>query len=232
MRVLSLIRENKYFFVLHTLLFVGGSYPLLAFDKVVLLLKLNSFHHLFLDYFFYYATFLGSSIAYALLMAVLVVMKLDNRALLAGLSSFIFMSIIVQGMKRLVFFDHLRPIALIPVDTPLHLVEGIVFDTHLSFPSGHAATIFVAVCFIHLLMPKKLIGYSVFLLLGAVIVAYSRVYLCQHFYGDIYVGALLGTWTTTVVYGMLLHWKGPAWLDQKLYVMLFGKGKKETSGLS
>jgi membrane-associated phospholipid phosphatase len=225
----SLAQENKLFFILHALLLLVGSYPLMVFDKVTLLLKLNSFHGPFLDQFFYWINFLGSSTMYALLMTTLVVMKLDNRTLLTGVSSFVAMSIIVQGMKRIAFFDQLRPIALTPTDMPLHLVEGIVPDTHLSFPSGHAATIFTAVCFIHLLMQKKPIWFSVLLLSVAAVVAYARVYLCQHFYRDIYVGAWVGTWTTTLVYGVLMHWQGPGWLDQRLLALLLAKRKRNAS---
>ena len=214
MRIGKLVRENKIFFILHTLLFLLGSYPLLMFDKVTFFLQLNHFHQPTFDQLFYYVTFLGSSVTYALLMATLVVMKYNNRTLLAGISSFVVMSAVVQFMKRIVFFDQLRPIALISTDTPLHLVEGIVPDTHLSLPSGHAATIFTAVCFLHLLMPQKYVWCSVLFLFGAAVVAYTRVYLCQHFYRDIYVGAWVGIWTTTVVYSVLMNWQGPRWLDK------------------
>ena len=215
MRIGPLVRENKLFLTLHALLFLLGSYPLLVVDKVTLLLQLNRFHYPFLDYFFYYATFFGSSAMYALLMATLVIMRFNNRTLLIGISSFVVMSAVVQFMKRVVFFDQLRPISLLPTDSFLHLVEGVVPDTHLSLPSGHAATIFTAVCFIHLLMPRKSVWCSVLLLSGAVIVAYARVYLCQHFYRDIYVGAWVGTWTTIVVYSALINWHWPStWLDK------------------
>jgi membrane-associated phospholipid phosphatase len=223
MRIGKLVRENKIFFILHTLLFLLGSYPLLRFDKVTFFLQLNHFHQSFFDQFFYYITFLGSSTMYALFMATLVVMKFNNRILLIGISSFVVRSAVVQFLKRIVFFNQLRPIAFISTDTPLHLVEGIVPDTHLSLPSGHAATIFTAVCFLHLLMPKKYVWCSVFLLFGAAVVAYTRVYLCQHFYRDIYVGAWVGIWTTTVVYSVLMNWQGPSWLDQKLFTLLFAK---------
>lgn len=222
------VRENKTFFILHALFIFLGSYPLVAFDKVALFLRLNNFHHPFLDRLFYHITFLGSSTMYALLMATLVVMQLNNRVVLAGICSFVAMSAIVQSMKRIIFCDQLRPMALIPADVPLHLVAGILPDTNFSFPSGHAATIFTAVCLVHLLVPKKPVWFSVLLFLGAVMVAYTRVYLCQHFYQDIYVGAWVGTWITTLVYGVLMRWQGPDWLDQRLLSgapLLFG-GKK------
>ena len=220
MRPRSIVRENKIFFILHTLLFIAGIYPLVMFEKVALFLRLNSLYHPWLDHFFYYITFLGSGALCCLFLATLVITKHDTRTLLAGASSFVTMSVIVQGMKRLVCFDQSRPITLIPTDAPLHLVEGITHYTHLSFPSGHAGTIFVVVCLIHLLAPKKPGWFSVLLLFLACAVAYSRIYLCQHFYRDIYVGALIGTCTTLAVCSLLKYWQGPAWLDQPPLALL------------
>ena len=224
-----LIRENRAFFILHTLLLVLGGYPLVVFDKVALFLQLNRFHLPCLDLFFYYITFLGSSTMYILFVATLAAMQLDNRILLTSVCSFMAMSVTVQGMKRIFFVDQLRPTALIPKDVPLHIVEGTVPEIHLSFPSGHAATIFTTVCLIHLLMPKKPVFLSIFLIFTAIVVAYSRLYLCQHFYRDIYVGAWVGTWTTVLVYRLLMNRQGPAWLDQKLLAPWSSKRKYKAS---
>ncbi|MHA7877961.1 MAG: phosphatase PAP2 family protein [Bacteroidota bacterium] len=210
----SLLQENKAFFTLHALLLVLGAYPLIMYDQVTFFLQLNRLHHPFLDHFFYYSTFWGSSAMYALLILILVVIQLDHKTLLTGICSFVAMSAIVQGMKHIIFPNQLRPIALIPAGVSLHLVEGIVPDIYLSFPSGHAATIFTAGYFIHFLMPKKPVWFSILLFLGLAVAAYARIYLCQHFYKDIYVGAWVGTWVTTLVYAGLMPWKGPSWLEK------------------
>lgn len=214
MMLKSIIQDNKIFFILQLLLFLLGSYPLLVYNKVTLLLQLNSYNHSFFDYFFYYITFLGSNITYVFFMALLVVMKQDNRTLLIGISSFGMMSAIIQGVKRIEFFEQLRPITSIPAETSLHLVGGIIHKSYWSFPSGHTGAFFTIVWLIHLLAPVKPWWFSIFLCLLACIVAYSRLYLCQHFYRDIYVGALIGTCITISAYTFLKHWQGPAWLDQ------------------
>ena len=191
-----------------------GSYPLLVYDKVDLALQLNNYHHPWLDIFFYYATLLGSTKGFCLFMLLLVALRQDNRTLLIGVGSFGTMSAIVQSMKRMPFFDHLRPISHVAAGTPLHLVDGVVPYTHLSFPSGHAGAIFTAACLVHLLAPKKPFWLSLFLCLIAVAVAYSRIYLFHHFYRDVYVGALIGAWSALGVYAILKDWQGPAWLTQ------------------
>ena len=216
MRLRSLVSEKKIFFTLHVLLLIAGIYPLVTFEKVPLLLRLNSFYHPLLDLFFYYAAFLGSKELYLLLMVTLLMRKQNIRTLLVGAGGFVTMSVIIQGMKRLPCFDQSRPITLIPTAMSVHLVEGITHQTHLSFPSGHTGIIFTATWLIYFLAPKKPYWFSISLLLLACAVAYSRIYLCQHFYRDVYVGALIGMGSTTAVYAFLKHWQGPAWLDQPL----------------
>ncbi len=153
-------------------------------------------------------------------MVILVGMRFDNRVLLTGTCGFVVTSAIVQGMKRVLFSGQLRPMALIPANVPVHLVEGMMPNTHFSFPSGHAATIFAAICLIHFLVAKKPLWLSLMLLILACTVAYSRIYLCQHFYRDIYVGGLIGTCTMALVYGILKNWPGPSWLDQRFLARL------------
>jgi len=227
MRYVAILRKNQSFFFSLVLLFLVGLYPLLGFDKVTLFLKVNRLHHPLLDRFFYYVTFLGSSPSYLLLVTALAITKRDENVFLAGASSFGCMSLVVQGMKRMLFAHQLRPILLIPTDAPLHLVEGIKHHTYLSFPSGHAATIFAAICLVQLVSARKSYGLSLCLLLGAAAVAYSRVYLCQHFYQDIYVGALLGTLSTTSVYAALQGQKDLWRLVQKRFALWLKKLKRK-----
>lgn len=226
MSLKSLLQGNQFFLTFTFLLLFIGAYPPIAFDKIALHLLLNSWHHPLLDYFFYYVTPLGHGVAYILLLATLLVGGSNNKTLLIGASSFVAMSAVVQGMKRLLFFDQLRPVALISTDTFLHLVEGVTPQTHLSFPSGHAGTIFTAICVMHFVAPKKPAWLSLLLLFIAIAVAYSRVYLCQHFYIDVYIGAIIGISSTTIVYALLQYWRGPDWLYQSpraLWDMFVGK---------
>ncbi|WP_404818046.1 phosphatase PAP2 family protein [Reichenbachiella ulvae] len=60
-----------------------------------------------------------------------------------------------------------------------------------SFPSGHTTTAFVIAFCLSLLFQKRLLTYA--FLFVALLVAYSRMYLLQHFYIDILFGALVGS---------------------------------------
>ena len=218
-RLTTIIKANQTFFIAYNLLLLIGLYPLLAWDKLTIFLFINKHHHPFLDPFFFYVTHLGSGITYGLLILCLLLFKVPYRKILIGVASFGVMSVIVQVLKRLIFSHHVRPIKFIELAEEvvhLHLVDNVEVLTHLSFPSGHAGTIFTAACLLNLITAHKSNLYTLTLLLIAILVSYSRIYLCQHFYTDVYAGMLIGGWTTFFVYALLIDRPIPSWLTNKL----------------
>ncbi len=197
---------------------LAGSYPLLMWEKIQVFLFINHHHHPCLDTFFYYWTHFGSGITYILLLFILYCCGLALHKLCIGLMSFVTMSIVVQTLKRVFFFSQLRPFKVLTdagQSISLHLVDRVEVLSDFSFPSGHAATIFTAVCFLNLMSNRKHTWYSIVLLLIAIVTGYSRVYLCQHFYTDVYVGAWIGGSITLIVYVMFLHLGLPSWLASR-----------------
>jgi membrane-associated phospholipid phosphatase len=62
---------------------------------------------------------------------------------------------------------------------PIHTVRGVELHTAYSFPSGHTATAFTIFLLACILLNKRwvlAVGFTY-----ALLVAYSRVYLAQHF---------------------------------------------------
>ncbi|AXI24334.1 PAP2 superfamily [Cardinium endosymbiont of Sogatella furcifera] len=229
MKQLTAIRmvwyENELFFYLLTLLLLIGFLPFFLLDKVSFLIWLKQWHHPVVDCMAPYWTWLGDGVMYIVLLWMVALWRVSCRRLLVMGGSFVSMSIVVQLLKR-VFYTHMvRPIALLPGDKTLHLVDGVPLSRELSFPSGHSATIFLLITVIQLLSIDKNKIYSVFLLGLALTVAYSRIYLCQHFYMDVYAGAWIGTIAAVVVYIAVMQVNGPKWLDRSIYGWLCTHGK-------
>ena len=120
------------------------------------------------------------------------------KVIIAALFSFFNVSVIVLITKRLIGSS--RPIFMPEIEKSLHFVNGITHECDMSFPSGHASTIFTMVCIVCLLKPTKGFLFHFCLIITAILVAYSRVYLCHHFYKDIYFGAILGTVITITTF--------------------------------
>lgn len=142
--------------------------------------------------------------------AVLILLLRDVRSFLMVGVSCAGSAIIVQILKRLFSMD--RPAVYRNELGDMHWVPGVDLHHHFSFPSGHATAAF-SLCFaLALLAGRRFHG---FLFAGiAVVLAYTRVYLSQHFTEDILVGAAIGTLTAWAVYQWLYcsPFAGRPWL--------------------
>lgn len=108
-------------------------------------------------------------------------------------SSIIISTLIAQLSKNIFFKGVPRPSLAIADPTLFHAVAGVDLHTMNSFPSGHtttAFTLFFLACFF---VNKK---WGVYIgLTYALLAAYSRVYLAQHFPVDLAGGILAATIT-------------------------------------
>ena len=77
---------------------------------------------------------------------------------------------------------------------------------HHSFPSGHSGGAFSLYCFLALLLPPRHRWLGLPLILFALLVGYSRLYLAAHFFADEYVGSIVGTVLTTELVWVLEHY--------------------------
>lgn len=82
-----------------------------------------------------------------------------------------------------------------PYETVLDPEPLVRADVGLSFPSGHAATSFAGAVLLAYLFRSL----APALLLLAMLVAYSRVYVGAHYPADVLAGAALGTFVALVV---------------------------------
>lgn len=146
----------------------------------------------FLDVFFKYFTHLGDGVFLVVFFVIFLFVKYRYALILATISVLQLSS--VQLIKRVLLPGMARPrVYLEKYD--LHFVDGVdVFYAH-SFPSGHTATAF-SICLLMSMIFYKQKSLQVFLFLMAFLILFSRIYLLQHFFEDVFYGAILGVFIT------------------------------------
>lgn len=125
-------------------------------------------------------------------------------------------SIIAQLLKHTLFADVDRPSTFIGGMPDLRLLPGVEMLHHNSFPSGHSTCAF-SMCFVAAALIGRPIPAALLALLAGLL-AFSRVYLSQHFTEDVLCGAMIGTGTAWAAYAWL--YKSPfaqsSWLEGSL----------------
>ncbi len=176
---------------------------------------INGHHSDFLDNFFVTITGLGAG----LLFIPLVIILLFVRFKYAILTLFVWVGhgILCSVMKRGLFGYLKRPKELIDNDL-LYFVPNVDVHSYFSFPSGHTATIFCLAFLLSLLIKRRLV--SAGLLLIALLVAYSRVYLLQHFLMDVAAGAVIGVMATYLFWIYFEKAKLPTWMNHRVEINL------------
>jgi membrane-associated phospholipid phosphatase len=210
----DLWRTNRWFF--------SGMVQFLLFGAVLLfLMETGAFVWFFsrhrsglLDVLFVNGTKLGEPIGFILAGLALLFIKFRHVIALPLLGFSV--SAISYASKS--FFAHDRPFAYfekLGIAGQLNLVEGIkVHSGATSFPSGHTMAGFALFAFMAFCAPnKKTTGAICFLL--ALIVGLSRIYLTQHFFKDVYLGAFMGV-VIAMFWYYVQYLPKRSWLDKSL----------------
>jgi len=190
-----------------SLLFAGS----ILIDKGTDVLWINGHHTPLLDLFLSTITNLGDGLIFVPI--IIMAMFIRFRYAITGLIASIAHGLFVSLFKRVLFPGMERPKAFLHNDL-LHFVPGVDVHSTNSFPSGHTATAFCAALFLAFIIRNKVLG--IFTLLLAFLVGYSRIYLAQHFLVDVAAGAVIGSFTTYIVWQIMELSNTPPWMSRKL----------------
>ena len=80
----------------------------------------------------------------------------------------------------------------------------------LSFPSGHTGAAFTGFFLLAAWARDARVAAACFA--GAAVAGFSRIYLVQHFFADVYAGALIGT---AVGFGVLVALRHRGWFARQ-----------------
>ncbi len=177
-------------------------FPLLFLSKTGIIETVNGHRTLGLDVFFTKASALGNAIT--VIFAFLLVLRFKFKWLMVFLLAFLIQVVWVLLFKKGFFAGELRPYLYFyrsGMMDHINLVEGVKIRYVNTFPSGHTATIFFLVSFFALLARNKVASWV--LLVVGLLVGFSRIYLVQHWYVDVYFGMLFGTLSSAIAYLMV-----------------------------
>ena len=169
--------------------FLGALFILFQ-DKLDFQKKINLIGNPGLDVVMRNLTHAGDGLFAVLVFIALLFIRIKTA--LIALISFGLTAGIVQLLKHTVFDTMRRPYYFLQSDANFRIIEDFTYHTSNSFPSGHAASIF-AICTVIAYRYKSKPSIQLILVTLAVLVALTRVYLCQHFLQDIIAGSLIGT---------------------------------------
>ncbi len=189
---------------------------LLSTEKLALHASINAHHTQWADAFFRYFTHVADGWVPTAIALLLLFTSNVRSFLMVGLSCGL-SAIIVQLLKHTVFSDMDRPFMFKDRLGAMDWVEGIEQYQHFSFPSGHSTAAFSMCMAVAVVVGRTKFAASFALL--AALLAFSRVYLSQHFAQDALAGSTLGTLTALGVYWSL--YQGPLsrkdWLQRRAF---------------
>ncbi|MFK8008718.1 MAG: phosphatase PAP2 family protein [Saprospiraceae bacterium] len=187
----QIFRNNIYYIFCCITFFLFGGVLLFFIEKPDVIFFFSENRTPFLDLFFTYFTKMGEEIMYLVFLISFLFVKIRYAIFipLIGIS----VSIISHLTKS--FFAHDRPLMYLEnmgLADQVNFVEGV--QLHLgqtSFPSGHTMSAFALYGLVAFMFSRKKI-WGVIFFVFALLIGLSRNYLVQHFFQDIYLGALIG----------------------------------------
>jgi membrane-associated phospholipid phosphatase len=210
-----MFQKLRPFLLLFVVFLIIGAWLLASFTKGELLLAVNSHWSAAGDLLMPWWTNWGDGATH-----IVIIVGLIAYAWWRGLGpvrwgwlaflAFALPSLVSQVLKSEFFNREPRPVTYFNA-TPsvLHHVPGVDLWTYNSFPSGHTITAFsIALTLLYLTRPGRIWSYMLFA--WALSVGYSRMYLAEHFFKDVYGGAIIGVACT-----LLALWLGERTLPRK-----------------
>lgn len=192
----TLFGKNLWFFVPFLLWVITGAVlQLFFFSHAELFLAINQVHAPWADVLMTGITYIGDGITFGIMLAIILLFR-KYRLFFNAASILAFSTIVVQTAKH--FFSEPRPIQYFADNSVVHTISWVTVHGSNSFPSGHTTTAFAMFSLLALISKNKTTG-ILFISLG-LLAAWSRIYLAQHFFIDVYVGSIIGTLSSVFIY--------------------------------
>jgi membrane-associated phospholipid phosphatase len=202
----SLIKKNSAFFIPYLLFLLISGITLLSFSKPDIAFFINQHHCPAADFFFKYWTNIG--LGYLIFPIAIILAFVRFRYMITAIIAFLITVTINDSIKQIAATP--RPqIVFQDLHRQLYFVPGVDIYSSNSFPSGHTAISFAMFCLLALVAKKPALKFLLFIM--AFLVAYSRMYLSEHFLIDVYVASFIGIVCALLSFKLVANWK---WLNK------------------
>ncbi len=178
----------RLFLILYALFFIVGALIILLTRRGDVVLLINKYSRVEWDSTIEFITDIGLGGYMAMAASLLVFYKLRYAA--TGLLNLLVIGIFTNTLKELFKGIFTRPLHYFLYDDFTRFIYTADINYFSTFPSGHSMTIFGMLAFFAFLVNRRAISAILFTL--AVLIGFSRIYLLQHFFLDVYAGAFLG----------------------------------------
>lgn len=200
--LLSTIKSSWIFFSIIGIFLLATGYYISVYSKEEGHILINQHFNQFWDNLFPYITHIGDGLTAILIIILLFIWK-EKYGYLA-LFAFLITAGITHGLKFFIFPDHNRPFLVLWE----YFHEGIGhivlpkedMKVSFSFPSGHTTSAMSIFCLLSLIFNNKLKWSGVIWASLAILASFSRIYLSQHFTEDVFLGTIIGTLGTLIVF--------------------------------
>ena len=193
MTLRTIYKQNRFFFIGYFLLMIIAFFILIYYSKANGFILLNPLHSNFLNQFFIPFTLFGDGFFVVALGILLFIFKKRFLSLMV-ISSYVLSGIIAQVLKY--FILEARPAVYLQKTNYPYFIDQVTLHNFHSFPSGHSASAFALAAVLSFSIKNK--NYSLFFLLMASLVGYSRMYLGQHFMDDVFAGSVVGVFSAII----------------------------------
>lgn len=203
------IKSSWIFFSIIGLFLIVAGYFISTYPKIEGHFLIIQHYNDFWDMLFPYITYIGDGLTAILIIVALFIWK-EKYGYLA-LFAFLFTAAITHGLKFLVFPHADRPlIELWDYFVHQNGHNALSLDdmkVNNSFPSGHTTSAMSIFTLLALIFNKRLKWSGVLWATLAIFASFSRVYLSQHFVEDVFLGTIIGTLGTLLMF---------VWVEPKL----------------
>lgn len=194
----QIIFENKYFYILFLTWIIIGFFLAVSFTPSELFFAVNSHHNTILDRIMpaWSGYGRGDVIAIILISVLLIPTFRNKNYFLTTICFALFVTVPIYFLKQ--WFEHPRPITVFGI-TKVHTISWMQNLYNNSFPSGHTIGAFGFFLILSSILPNQQKPFSILFFILALGCAYSRLYLGQHFFIDVYAGSIFSIICTTCI---------------------------------